>query len=237
MRSYWLGNCSIGAGTAYPLLSNLFGIELDHWRKPTFVRGDRPPRVVWNDGKPLRVFGQLLSRRLLDREPGKPVPLKGTCVAPFETVARLLSGSDLNLDRVAEWVLALSLFDWKATRPEVQSDSLPFAGELLLSGLFRPIFHENPKRLFPDWLFNEPKPTLARRILNLIQFGNLEEAIQAAKGYYQAAGHSVVNVPSGRSFDDDLPTRLTAALLVPLRDDDIRRGLSRWLVPGKVNPK
>jgi CRISPR-associated protein Csx17 len=225
---------SIGAGTYYPLLSNLFGVELDRRTGPTFVQGDRPSRVVWNDAEPLRVFGQVLSRRLLDTEPGKPLPLGGTCRAPFETVARLLSG-DLNLDQAAEWVLAFSLIDWKAAKPKVQRDSLPFAGELLLLGLFRPIFHENPRRLF-DWLPKEPKPALARRILNLIQFGNLEEAVRAAAGYYQAAGHSVVNLPSGRSFDDGLSERLTVALLVPLRSDDIQRGLRRWLIPEKVNP-
>ncbi len=227
---------SIGARTGYPILVNLFGIELDRRRNPSFVQGERPPRVVWNDGEPLRVFGQVLSRRLLDTEPGQLLPLGGTCMAPFETVARLLTGSDLNLDQIAEWVLALGLIDWKAARPEVRCGHLTFTGELLLLSLFRPIFHDKPNRLF-DWLPNEPKPALARRILNLIQLGNLEEAIQVAKGYYQAAGRSVVNVPSGHSFAADLPARLAAALLVPLRDDDLRRGLSRWLVPEKVNPK
>ncbi len=225
---------SIGAGTAYPLLSNLFGVELDRRRKPTFVQGDRPPRVVWNDAEPLRVFGQVLSRRLLDAESGKLLPLGGTCLAPFGAVARLLSGGDLDLEQVAEWTLAFSLIDWRAARPRGRRDSLPFAGELLLLGLFRPIFHENPHRLF-EWLPKEPKPALARRILHLIQFGYLEEAIRAAQGYYQAAGRSVVNVPGSRSFDDNLPARLAAALLVPLRNDDIRRGLRRWLVPEKVN--
>src|SRR5207248_2452678 len=136
----------------------------------------------------------------------------GTCLVPLETVARLLSGSSLNLDQSAEWVLAFSLIDWKTTKPRVRRDSLPFAGELLLLGLFRPIFHENPHRLL-DWLPKEAKPALARRILNLIQFGSIEEAIQAAEGYYQAAGHSVVNLPSGRSFNDGFSTRLAAALL------------------------
>ena len=130
--------------------------------RPTFVQGDRPPRVVWNDAEPLRVFGQVLSRRLLDAESGKPLPLGGTCLAPFEVVARLLSGGDLDLEQVAEWALAFSLIDWRAARPRVRRDSLPFAGELLLLGLFRPIFHENPHRLF-EWLPKEPKPALARR--------------------------------------------------------------------------
>ncbi len=226
---------SVGAGTDYPIMSNLFGVELHRRRKLSFVQGDRPARVVWNDSEPLRVFGQVLSRRLLDTEPGKPLPLGGTCLAPFETVAQLLSG-DLNLGLAAEWALALSLIDWKAARPKVRRDSVLFGGDLLLLGLFRPIFQENPHRLY-DWLPKEPKPTLVRRILNLIQFGSLEEAVLAAKGYYQAAGHAVVNVPSGGSFEGDLPARLAASLLVPLRNDDIRRGLSRWLVPEKVNPK
>jgi CRISPR-associated protein Csx17 len=226
---------SIGAATSYPVMSNLFGIELDRQRKPSFTKGDRPSRVVSSDGEPLRVLGQLLYRRLLDAEPGKLLPLGGTCLVPVEMVARLLSGSDLNLDEVVEWVLALSLIDWQAARPMVRSGNFPFAGELLLLGLFRPIFHENPKRLF-DWLPKEPKAALVRRILNLIQFGSLEEAIQAAKGYYQAAGRSIIDVPAGCSLGDDLPARLTASLLVPLKNDDLQRGLNRWLVAEKVNP-
>jgi len=226
---------SIGAGTAYPLLSNLFGVELDRRRNLAFVQGDRPARVVWHDAKPLRVFGQILFRRLLDTEPGKPLALGGTCLAPLDTVARLLVSNDLDLDQIAHWVFAFSLIDWKRAKPKVHRDRLSFAGELLLLGLFRPIFHENPHGLF-DWLPKQPKPALARRILNLIQFGNLEGAIQAAEHYYQTAGHSVVNVPSVLSFDDSLSDRLAAALLVPLRRDDIRRGLRRWLIPERVTP-
>jgi CRISPR-associated protein Csx17 len=131
----WLARAiaSIGAGTAYPLLSNLFGIELDRRGNPAFVQGDRPPRVVWNDAVPLRALGQVLSRRLLDAEPGKPLPLGSRCLAPLEMVARLLTG-DLDLDLTAEWILALGLIDWRAAKPKVRRDSLRFAGELLLLG-------------------------------------------------------------------------------------------------------
>ena len=73
-----------------------YGVELGRLGNPAFVQGDRPPRVVWNDAEPLRVFGQVLCRRLLDAEPGKPLPLGGTCLAPLETVARLLSGGDFH---------------------------------------------------------------------------------------------------------------------------------------------
>jgi CRISPR-associated protein Csx17 len=148
-------------------------------------------------------------------------------------MARLLSGG-LDLDRTAEWVLAFSLIDWRAAKPKVRRDTMPTAGDLLLLGLFRPIFHENPPSLF-NWLAGSPKPALARRILNLMQFGNLEQAIQAAQGYYQAAGRSVVNLPGSCSFNEGLSERLAAALLVPLRIEDIRRGLRRWLVPEKVD--
>jgi hypothetical protein len=64
----------------------------------------------------------------------------------------------------------------------------------------------------------------------------LEDAIQAANSYYDAAGHSIVEAPRDRAFDDTLPARLLATLLVPIRDHDIRRSLSRWLVPDKMNP-
>lgn len=224
---------SIGAGTNYPILSNLFGIEFDRWGTPIFVKGERPPRVVWNDADPLRIFGQVLSRRLLDAESGKPLPVGGTCPAHLETVARLLSGGDLDLDLTAKWMLAFSLIDWKGVTPKVDRNNMPFAGELHLLGLFRPIFHENPNRLF-DWLPKEPKTALARRILNLIQSGNIEAAIRAAENHYQAMNHSVVKLPSNQEFSENLSAKLPAALLIPLRSDEIRRGLRRWLVPENV---
>ena len=63
----------------------------------------------------------------------------------------------MNMNQVADWVLALGLIDWRGTKPAVRSVSIPFTGELLLLGLFRPIFHESPHRLI-DWLPSESKP-------------------------------------------------------------------------------
>jgi CRISPR-associated protein Csx17 len=251
---------SVGAGTGYPIVSNIFSVEFDRQRKPSFVKGDRSPRAVWNDGEPLRTFGQILHRRLLDTEPGHRFPVGGTCPAPLATIAQLLDGGEMDLRQVAIWVVALSLIDWKETKLTVPRISISCTGELALLGLFRPVFHEDPGRLLDERPNDpkpalarrtlntrllpqaaarllDPKPALARRILNMIQSGDLEEAIGSAKRFYQAAGRSVLEVPKGGPHHGDFPARLSAALLVPQTDYDVRRGLHRWLIPEKSNPK
>jgi CRISPR-associated protein Csx17 len=226
---------SVGAGTNYPILLNLFGVELSRNGKVEFTNGDRPPRVVWSDGDPLRVLFQLLQRRLLDAEPGKPTPVGGTQTASVGIIARLLGGDDFDLEQAVTWIPALSLIDWRAGGGSNRLSRSRHAGDLLLFWLFRPIFHEHPHRL-DDRLPKEPKPSLARRILHLIQFSNLDEAVQLARGYYRAAGRSVVDPPPVHSVGDNFAARLSAALLVPLDDREIRKGLARWLVPEKLTP-
>jgi CRISPR-associated protein Csx17 len=223
---------SVGAGTPSPVIVNVFGVEPQGRNVFDFTSGERPSRVVWDDGQPVRVLGQLLRRRLIDAEPGKPLPVGGPCPASLDVVNRLLLG-DLDTEMVVAWVPALALIDWDGVRANPPARGGRFAGELLLWGLFRPIFHEDPHRLF-DWLPDDSRPALARRILHLILAGNVDEAIRAAKGYYRAAGRRVVDVPTGATNGDDLPTRLAAALLIPADDRDIRAGLTRWLYPEKL---
>lgn len=227
---------SVGAGTAYPLLLNLFGVDLDRRGKQAFGKGDRPQRAVWNDGEPTRLLGQMLQRRLIDTESGNPLPVGGTCPAPLPLVARLLGGEGLDLELLADWILALGLIDWTDYDAGPRIEGGRHTGDMLLFGLFRPIFHECPRRV-AEWLPEDARPALARRVLNLIQFGQWGEAVQAAGAYYRAAGRRVVDLPPDRPTNDLLPARLAAALLAPLNDQDIRRGLSRWIVPEKVSPR
>jgi CRISPR-associated protein Csx17 len=222
---------SVGAGTPLPVIVNVFGVEIEARKTPVFAPGERPARVVWDDGQPLRVFGQILRRRLIDAERDQRLPVGGTQPAPLDVVNRLLVG-ELDLDLIASWVPALSLIDWTVVRLGSSSGGVRFAGDLLLWGLFRPIFHENPNRL-AEWLPQETRPAFARRILNLILAGNIDEAVRTANSYYRASGRKVVDVPVAFP-GGDLPTRLAAALLIPAADRDIRDGLKRWLFPVKL---
>lgn len=223
---------SVGAGTPSPLVVNVFGVQGEGRKGFNFAPGERPARVVWDEGQPTRVLGQILQRRLIDAEPGEPLPVGGRCKAPLGAVERLLIG-DLDTGVIADWVPALALIDWDGVRVAPSASRPRSAGELLLWGLFRPIFHENPHRLF-DWLPDDPKPALARRILHLILAGNMDEAIRAAKGHYRAAGRRIVDVPTAVTSGDDLPARLAAALLIPVADRVIQDGLTRWLFPQKL---
>lgn len=156
--------------------------------------------------------------------------------APVGLVSRFLTGEGLDPELLGDWILALGLIDWRDGHSEPHDDGVRHDGDLLLFGLFRPIFHECPRRI-ADWLPEDARPALARRVLNLIQFGQWEESFQAARAYYRAAGRHIVNLSPGRPSDDNFPARLAAALLAPLNDHDIRRGLGRWIVPEKVSPR
>ncbi len=223
---------SVGAGTPSPVIVNVFGVETEGRKVPVFAPGERPARVVWDDGQPVRVLGQVLRRRLIDAERGQPLPVGGTQPAPLDAVNRLLVGG-LDPELIASWVPALALIDWTGVRASSSPAGVRFAGELLLWGLFRPIFHESPHRLF-EWLPEETQPAHARRILHLILAGGMDEAVRAAKGYYRAVGRHVVDVPVAMPGGDDLSPRLAAALLIPAADPDIRAGLNRWLFPEKL---
>ena len=227
---------SLGAGGELPLALNVFGIELDKKGAPNFSGDSRPQRAVWHRGDLLRLFANVLERRLVDTDATKPLPLDARMQCPLAALEAFLSDS-LDLELIGRWIPVLSLIQWtrptsaaRATNPtKVQSPD----STMLLHSLFRPLFYPHSldldgKELFPNHL--KPSAALARRLLNLIRQGELGEAIQLAQGRYLAAGHTIVMPPIDLVADNE---RIAASLLIPMRQSDVASGLRRWLQPSK----
>jgi CRISPR-associated protein Csx17 len=232
---------SIGAGTDAPIISNIFGVTLDKYKKLVFDGEHRPQRVVWHNGGLLTVLPALLQRRLIDAENKDELPrplLVATRKCPPEILTAFINKS-LDYEMIGRWMPALSLVNWSmrsvpTTDPdESQSTSLVMDGAYLLQALFRPLFCPFNPRLFGEEFFSPhlgPRTVTARRLLNLIRQGSWDEAIQSARSRYLASGRNIVAAPAIGSVDGEL---IASALLVPLSVNEIARGLSRWLKPKK----
>jgi CRISPR-associated protein Csx17 len=208
-----------------------------------FTKGERPPRVVWNEGHPVRVLVQLLSRRLVDAEklalrPSgvlNPDYFVGPLPTSMQSILRFLTGA-LDFDLLARWIPALSLLDWSRQPASDQHVVPSLTGETALYALFRPIFQPRLNSVL-YWLPSETKvsgkPAVARRLTTLLQGGDLESAIAAATAFYRSMGRSVVEVTVPTSSDPDFCERLAATMLIPVGDSNIRDGVNRWLIPLK----
>lgn len=233
---------SVGTGTDYSLLVNTFGVAT-HRRSVAFTKGERPPRVVWNEGHPVRVLVQLIFRRLVDAEklalrPSgglDPNYFVGTLPTPIPSVLRFLTG-EFDFDLMARWIPSLSLLDWSRQPASAQRVVPSLKGEASLYALFRPIFQPRLTNVL-DWLPPETevrgKPAVARRITTLLQADNLNLAIEAATTFYRSLGRSIVEVTVPTSSDPDFCERLAASMLIPVSDSSIRAGINRWLIPLK----
>ena len=232
---------SIGAGTDMPIIVNIYGVEPDKRGNSVFSGEQRPQRVVWHNGQPLRVLADVLERRLVDTDAASPLPFAAARVCAAETFAAFVSRA-LDYDLIPRWVPPLSLIKWERWQANGQPTKDQAAqsspnGTSLLHSLFRPLFYPSQLRirnekLFPDHL--APRAVTARRLLNLIRQESWDEAIQLARGRYLAAGRATVSPPSDIRVDGEL---LAAALLVPLPENVIAAGLRRWLQPNKQNRK
>ncbi len=59
-----------------PLLVNVFGVELDKRGTPLFSGQSRPQRAIWHRGEIVRLFADVLERRLVDTDASLPLPLE-----------------------------------------------------------------------------------------------------------------------------------------------------------------
>lgn len=232
---------SIGAATDEPIIINIYGVEPHKRTNPNFSGEQRPQRVVWHSGQPLRVLADVLERRLIDTDATSPLPLRAMHVCTAEVLAGFMTRG-LDFDMIVRWIPPLSLIRWDQQQTitpsaEERTASSSLDGTSLLHALFRPLFYPGKLRisrenLFPDRLL--PRAITARRLLTLIRQENWDEAIQLAGGRYLAAGHATVKPPPNIHADGEL---LAAALLTPLQEHVITAGLGRWLQPKRNDGK
>ncbi|MEW6365726.1 MAG: type I-U CRISPR-associated protein Csx17 [Acidobacteriota bacterium] len=225
---------SIGARSDAPMLVNVYGVQVKDSRYIHFPQS-RPQRAVWHSGQPLRALFDVIHRRLLDAAVTDVVPLDATCPCPASLVYAFLDRDEqIQVDRVCAWIPALSLLDWSRSGPGMPSGvmrSPPADGTHLLHSLFKPFFHPRAVQVLGRSTRNcQPRAGLSRSLLHLIQYGHLEEAFQLVRNWYLAVGSDIVLPPPDLATDGE---RLAAALLMPMQDRDVERGLLRWLQPTK----
>jgi CRISPR-associated protein Csx17 len=178
----------------------------------------------------LRSFADVLERRLIDApQLDRTLPLCPSVFCPDEYVHRFADAA-LDDEEVGRWIPALSLIEWKrsgaitpARQPAARS------GAANLHSLFRPLFH--PKDLFssPDSAVR-PRANAALQVLKLIRQNSWEQAVAIAKRQYLMRGIGIVE-PSSVSFDGE---RIAAALLIPMRANDVRDNFNEgWRQPDR----
>jgi CRISPR-associated protein Csx17 len=172
----------------------------------------------------------ILERRLADAELLDLLPLGGPAPCMPGMVEGILCGS-IDLELVVRWLPAMVLMDWsgfKNSLPQTKGASSVY----LLHALFRPIFHPGKIMLHGQPLFREPpKAVTARRLLYLIRSGDWARALGAARARYLAEGCRTITPPAEIETDGE---RMAAALLIPMRNEDVADGFKRWLEPRAV---
>lgn len=229
---------SIGSGTDNSILVNVFGIDYDDFRQPFFPKA-RKQRAIWNLGDPLRLFTDLVHRRLSDQAPTDRIPLQASSKCPLKIIDKFLAGT-LNVETIAKWIPPLVLIDWSRGNhflPAPDSDqSTVHDGTNLIHCLFRPFFHPELVRIQGKALFPEVRQSrtgLARYLFNLLRCEQLDLAVDSVRNAYLAAGRIVIRPPRDLQVDVH---RITAALLIPLMHQEIAAGIHRWLEPPKASP-
>jgi len=188
-------------------------------------------RARWDPGSRLSVWGgddlyenlaQVLQRRLVEAErlPLTEKPLFGGVSADLSAVAALLAG-ECDAGRIAELVVSLSLCQSPAYLPRRERIHrplpLPF---LLLKPLFvpDPVLRDPRVGILPN--DGSSRLPLPRAIPRLLANGRTAEALKQGIQRLRGSGVPVIPLPEAGSGSEG--RRLLAALVVPLRPEDLK---------------
>jgi CRISPR-associated protein Csx17 len=194
---------------------------------PSFPK-NRPLKVVWQDGELITILLKIIYRRLVDATPNESWPLDATYHVAASLVGELLEGI-LDDYEIARWIPALSLLNWGEKPPIATSiNKKPLSGLGMTDAFFRPLITTG---LY--WASKEDDTitsNFAIRLINLLQQNDLKVAIDLAGSRYQA----LLRNPSTRPIiNADFGSRLAAALLIPIKLQDVFNGRERWLTSAK----
>lgn len=187
------------------------------------------PSVVWAAGGLTTNLERVLSRRLLD---GGQSNLAFRHGVRLSSIAKFLDG-DVDDARIADLLWALTLvYGEKAPKldhaPEGENDALPPRAFALLKPLYLPWaldFSREQQRWSYDQNPDHDPIKLEPRILPLLRAGRAGEACTIAERRLFVSGVPPLRGAAslGKAVDAD---RLAAALLLPVRNEDLDRLLS-----------
>ena len=210
-----------------------------HWEFPESA----PARRIWSDAELAENLGAIAERRVMEAlRKAAPRPPFGAAVrVALDDMLAWLVG-EVDEGRMRLWLDRLCVFDWggeanggaagelqrgfTGARPAVD-------GALTFYALFRP--------LASNWLFRqvlresgiqvEKVSTCAclARVIAMLRRGDVTAAAEAALEAYRSAGVALADFNALPAGPD--PDRLLAALVIPVRDEQVLAVFRRWRSP------
>ena len=234
-----------GTPTSPPFIAYRLGVEKKNggaqWKFPESV----PARRIWSGAELTENFGAMAERRVMEalRKAASWPPFGATVRVAVDDMHAWLSG-EVDEGRMRLWLDRLCVFDWgddasgEAVRELQRSFTSPrpaVDGALALHALFRP--------LASNWLFRrilresgiqaEGISTCASfgRVVAMLRHGDVTAAAEVALAAYRSAGVMLADFNALPAGPD--PTRLLAALIIPVRDEQVLAVFRRWRSPSE----
>ena len=202
-----------------------------------------PARRIWSDAELTENLGAMAERRVMEalRNAALRPPFGAPVRVALDDMHAWLSG-EVDEGRMRLWLDRLCVFDWGGEANGRAAGELQHGftgarpavdGSLALYALFRP--------LASDWLFRqvlrdssiqvEKISTCAclGRIIAMLRRGDMNAAADVALEAYRSAGVALADFNTLPVGPD--PDRLLAALVIPVRDEQVLAVFRRWRSP------
>lgn len=224
---------SIGAGSSYPALCNVFGVEIKG-RGISFSQPNRPTHTVWHDGAPQSAILDLVQRRLTDSEIDLKHLAGYTQLAP-DDIAQYLAADEPTMGKIQQWIPPLTLLDRNRViqKFDIHASQNTADADLLLWAFFKPFFFTEGLFINGFKFFREAptaKPTFSRQLFQLIRQGYMTQAIDYAAQGYNAQSLRPIRPAVSSTLNYG---RLASALLLPISCYNLAPLINRWLEPLK----
>lgn len=235
----------VGTLTSPQFIAYRIGVERKrggaYWEFPESAPANR----IWNDAALTDNVGAMAERRVMEalRKAASQPPFGATIRVAINDLHVWLSG-EVDEGRIHLWLDRLCVFDWgddasgkvaKELQRSFTGARPAVDGALALHALFRP--------LASDWLFRrilresgiraEGVSTCASfgRVIAMLRHGDVNAAAEVALAAYRSAGVALADFNALPAGPD--PARLLAALIIPVRDEQVLAVFRRWRSPAE----
>ncbi len=204
-----------------------------------------PARRIWSGADLTENLGAMAERRVMEalQKTASRPPFGATIRVALNDVHAWLSG-EVDEERIRLWLDRLCVFDWgdnasgevaREVQRSFTSARPAVDGALALYALLRPLASDCLFRriLRESGIQAEGVSTCASFgcVVAMLRHGNLNAAAEAALAAYRSAGVTLADfnvLPAGTD-----PSRLLAALIIPVRDKQVLAVFRRWRSPSK----
>ena len=232
-----------GTPTSPQFIAHRIGVQKGiggvYWEFPASA----PAHRIWNDAALTENLGAIAERRVMEalRRATSQPPFSATIRVVLDDLHAWLSG-EVDEEQMRLWLDRLCVFDWGDEENSRAAGKLqrsftgarPVAdGALALYALFRP--------LASDWLFRKvlrengieaekiSSCAYLGRVIAMLRRGDVNAAAEVTWDAYRSAGVALADfnaLPGGLD-----PDRMLAALIIPVRDEQVLAVFRRWRSP------